>query len=232
MVNGRLECREIQEKHLLQVWLDPGSPVLPLGFPLWSSLLSWLFFSDKILRVAPKMAPRPWYLPRYRNSEGERPSFPTPVSIPFREFSLIPLDSCSHWSRDHWWQWPIWWITQLTACMGEGHLPEGSNEKVDKASLLGPHCSLCRISGTALDLQRRQSGRPLTRSSKMLWVMCPSHSILLHWVNARGRWMVRYSFIENREGMRVRKWGEYQVGDLRQKRAWSTYKDRKKIPHD
>lgn len=107
MVNGRLECREIQEKHLLQVWLDPGSPVLPLGFPLWSSLLSWLFFSDKILRVAPKMAPRPWYLPRYRNSEGERPSFPTPVSIPFREFSLIPLDSCSHWSRDHWWQWPI-----------------------------------------------------------------------------------------------------------------------------
>lgn len=110
--------------------------------------------------------------------------------------------------------------------------PSVRKRKVDKASLLGPHCSLCRISGTALDLQRRQSGRPLTRSSKMLWVMCPSHSILLHWVNARGRWVVRYSFIENREGMRVRKWGEYQVGDLRQKRAWSTYKDRKKIPHD
>ena len=43
----------------------------------------------------------------------------------------------------------------------------------------GLHSFLCSNFWTVLGLQRRQSGGPVTKSHRMLWIMCPSQGILL-----------------------------------------------------
>lgn len=118
------------------------------------------------------------------------------------------------------------------------HTPENSDatpslrkQKVDKASLLlSPLFLLQRLTGS-LDIQRRQSARPLTKCHGVLCMRGPSCSIPLGQEPGGSQAVVRQRCLEDREGMSIRKQGEYQGHDPSQKRTGYGQRQ-KEIPHD